>query len=41
MINGLDVILPVEFLLPTLLVAQTLEWMGHELSKKLNYLWED
>ena len=32
MVFGLDAILPMEFLLPTLKVAQTLNWTGHELS---------
>ena len=31
MIYGLDTIFPVELLLPTLQVAQQLEWNGHEL----------
>ena len=38
MVYGLDAILPMEFLLPTLWVAQTLEWTGHELSKRLEDL---
>ena len=38
MVYGLDAILPMEFLLPTLRVAQALEWTGHELSKQLEDL---
>ena len=38
MVFGLDAILPMEFLLPTLRVAQTLNWNGHELSERLEDL---
>ena len=38
MVYGLDAILPMEFLLPTLRVATKLEWTGHELSKRLEDL---
>ncbi len=38
MVYGLDAILPMEFLLPTLRVAQTLEWNGHEFSDRLDEL---
>ena len=38
MVYSLDAILPMEFLLPTLRVAQTLEWTGHKLSKRLEDL---
>ena len=33
MVYGLDAILPLEFLIPTLRVAKELEWTGHELSE--------
>ncbi len=35
MVFGLDAILPLEFPIPTLRVAQQLEWTGHELSERL------
>ena len=35
MVYGLDAILPMEFLLPTIGVAKELEWTGHELSDRL------
>ena len=35
MVYGLDAILPIEFLIPTLRVAKELEWMGHELSDRI------
>lgn len=38
MVYGLNAILPIEFLLPTLRVAQQLEWTGHELSNRLDDL---
>ena len=38
MVYGLDAILPMEFLLPTLRVAKDLEWTGHELSDRLDDL---
>ena len=38
MVFGLDTILPIEFLIPTLRVAKELEWTGHELSERLNEL---
>ena len=38
MVYGLDAILPMEFLLPTLRVAQALEWTGHEFSERLEEL---
>ena len=38
MVFGLDAVLPLEFLIPTLRVAQELEWMGHELSERLEEL---
>lgn len=38
MVYGLDIILPIEFLIPTLRVAQSPEWMGHELSQWLHEL---
>ena len=38
MVYGLDAILPMEFLLPTLRVAKELEWTGHELSDRLEDL---
>ncbi|RYA42855.1 hypothetical protein DD606_25405 [Enterobacter cloacae complex sp. GF14B] len=34
LVYGLDAILPIEFLLPTLRVARNLEWIGHELSER-------
>ncbi|MCO5551444.1 hypothetical protein L7F22_004947 [Adiantum nelumboides] len=38
LVYGLDAILPIEFLLPTLRVAKELEWTGHELSERLEDL---
>ena len=38
MVFGLDVILPLEFLIPTLRVAKELEWTGHEFSTRLEEL---
>ncbi|MCO5567206.1 hypothetical protein L7F22_020894 [Adiantum nelumboides] len=38
MVYGLDAILPMEFLIPTLRVAKSLEWTGHELSEGLDEL---
>ena len=38
MVFGLDAILPMEFLIPTLCVAKELKWMGHELSERLDEL---
>ena len=38
MVFGLDAILPMEFLLPTLIVAQSLNWTGHELPERLEDL---
>ena len=38
MVFGLDAILPIEFLIPTLRVAKELEWTGHELSNRLTEL---
>ena len=38
MVYGLDAILSMEFLLPTLRVAKELEWTGHELSDRLEDL---
>ena len=38
LVFGLDAILPVEFLIPTLRVAQMLEWTGHKFSKCLEEL---
>ena len=38
MVFGLDAILPFEFLLPTLRVAQNLNWTRHELSERLEEL---
>ena len=38
MVYGLDAILPMEFLIPTLRVAKTLEWTGHELSERIDQL---
>ena len=35
MVYGLDAILPIEFLIPTLRVAKQLEWTGHELSARI------
>ncbi|MCO5567278.1 hypothetical protein L7F22_020968 [Adiantum nelumboides] len=38
LVYGLDAILPIEFLLLTLRVAKDLEWIGHELSERLEDL---
>ena len=38
MVFGLDAMLPMEFLIPTLRVAKELNWTGHELSKRLEDL---
>ena len=38
LVFGLDAILPIEFLIPTLRVAQALQWIGHELSDKIEEL---
>ena len=38
LVYGLDVILPVEFLIPTLRVAKQLEWTCHEFSARLDDL---
>ncbi|MCO5560551.1 hypothetical protein L7F22_014166 [Adiantum nelumboides] len=38
MVYGLDAILPMEFLIPILRVAKSLEWTGHELSERLDEL---
>ena len=38
MVFGLDTILPMEFLIPTLPVAKELEWIGHNLSNRLQDL---
>ena len=38
MVYGLDAILPVEFLAPTMRVAQEIKWTGHELSSRLEDL---
>lgn len=38
LVFGLDAILPIEFLVPTLRVAKGLEWTGHELSKRIDNL---
>ena len=35
---GLDAILPIDFFIPTLRVAQTLNWTRHELSKRIDEL---
>ena len=40
MVYGLDAILPMEFLIPTLRVAKNLEWTGHELSTRIDQLEE-
>jgi len=34
---GLNAILPIDFLVPTLPVAKELEWIGHELSSRRVY----
>ncbi|MCO5588022.1 hypothetical protein L7F22_041976 [Adiantum nelumboides] len=38
MVYGIQAILPLEFLIPTLRVAKELEWTGHELSEQLEIL---
>ena len=38
MVYGLDAILPMEFLIPIMRVAQELNWTGHELSERLEEL---
>ena len=38
LVYGLDAILPIEFLVPTLPVAQTLNWTGHELLERIDEL---
>ena len=38
LVFGLDAILPMEFLIPTLRVAKELEWTGHELSHRITEL---
>ena len=38
LVFGLDAILPIEFLIPTLRVAKNLEWTGHEFSQRLEQL---
>ena len=38
LVIGLDAILPIEFLIPTLRVARELEWTGHEFSERLDEL---
>ena len=38
MVFGLNAILPMEFFIPTLRIAQQLEWTGHELSGRLDQL---
>ena len=39
LVFGLDAILPIEFMIPTLRVAKELEWtVGHELSQRLTEL---
>ena len=38
MVFGLDMILPIEFLIPTLRVAKELSWTGHKLSERLEDL---
>ena len=38
MVFGLNAILPMEFLIPTLRIAQKLKWTGHELSARLEQL---
>ena len=35
---GLNAILPIDFLVPTLPVAKDLEWMGHALSERVDEL---
>ena len=38
LVYGLNAILPIELLVPTLRVAANLEWTGHELSERINEL---
>lgn len=38
LVFGLNVILPIEFLIPTLRVAKQMEWTGHERSECINAL---
>ena len=38
LVYGLNAILPIEFLVPTLRVATDLQWNGHELSERINEL---
>ena len=38
LVFGLNAILPIEFLIPTLRVAKQMEWTGHELSKRIDDL---
>ena len=38
LVFGLDAILPIEFLVPTLRVAKSLNWTGHELSDRIDHL---
>lgn len=38
LVYGLDAILPIEFLVPTLRVAMSLHWTGHELSARIEHL---
>ena len=38
MVFGLDAILPIEFLITILHVAKEINWMGHELSERLEHL---
>ena len=33
---GMNVVLPMDFVIPTLWVAKKLEWMGHELCDKID-----
>lgn len=38
LLYGINAILPMEFLIPTLRVAKELNWTGHELSKRVEQL---
>ena len=38
LVFGLDAILPIEFFIPNLRVAQELHWIGHELSNRIEDL---
>ena len=38
LVFGLDAILPKKFLVPTLRVAKSLDWTGHELSDRIDDL---